>query len=85
MSMRFHKHISKRDYAAYGNLTKSDEGNNVKYIHTSAGVDVSQDGGICSINNLKQVVSLDTKGIKMETGGHTQVQSSTAGDSELYL
>lgn len=25
VSKRFHKHISKRDYAAYSNLTKSDE------------------------------------------------------------
>ena len=37
--MRFHKHISKRDYVAYGNLAKSDEGDNDKFVHMRGGVD----------------------------------------------
>lgn len=69
--MRFHKHISKRDYVAYGNLAKSDEGNNNIYVHTSAGVDFAQDGGVGSINHLKNVVSLDNKGIMKDTALNT--------------
>ena len=39
VSMRFHKHISKRDYVAYGNLAKSDEGDNDKFLQMRGGVD----------------------------------------------